>query len=59
MDKETTKLCVVFDGSAKELNQCSPNECHEKGPNLIPHIFNILLRFHTYLVGIIADIEKA
>ena len=58
-DKETTKLHVVFDGSVKELNQCSLNECLEKGPNLIPHIFNILLRFRTYLVGIIADIEKA
>ena len=26
---------------------------------MIPHIFNILLRFQTYPVDIIADIEKA
>ena len=49
----------MFDGSAKDQNQCSLNDCLEKGPNLIPHIFNILLRFQTYPVGIIADIEKA
>ena len=59
-DKETTKLHMVFDGSAKaNQGEFSLNECLEKGPNMTPHIFDILLRFRSHKVGIIADIEKA
>ena len=56
-DKQTTKLHVVFDGSA-EANQgdFSLNECLEKGPNLTPYI---LLRCRSHPISIIADIEKA
>jgi len=59
-DKQTTKLRVVFDGSAKDKKESfSLNDCLEKGPNLTPHIFDILLRFRSHLVGLVADIEKA
>ena len=59
-DKETTKLRVVFDGSARvSQGELSLNECLEKGQNMTPHIFEILLRFRSHLIGIIADIEKA
>ena len=59
-DKETTKLRVVFDGSARaSQGDLSLNECLEKGQNMTPHIFEILLRFRSHLIGIIADIEKA
>ena len=39
--------------------ELSLNECLEKGQNMTPHIFEILLRFRSHLIGIIADIEKA
>lgn len=59
-DKETTKLRVVFDGSAKdELKDPSLNDCLVKGPNTTPHIFDILLKFRAYPIGIATDVEKA
>ena len=59
-DKETTKLRVVFDGSAKDgVKDLSLNDCLEKGPNTTPHIFDILLKFRSYPIGIVADVEKA
>ena len=45
-DKDTTKLRIVFDGSARsEKRHHSINDCLEKGPNLTPLIFDVLLRF--------------
>ena len=35
------------------------NDCLEKGPNGIPHIFNLLLNFRSHPIGLTADIEKA
>ncbi|CAB3999250.1 Hypothetical predicted protein [Paramuricea clavata] len=59
-DKETTKLRVVFDGSA-EPNEESPsiNECLEKGRNLVPNLFDTVIKFRSHPIGIVADIEKA
>ena len=38
-DKVTTRLRVVFDGSAKGgLKDLSLNDCLEKGPNTVPRI---------------------
>lgn len=54
-EKQTTKLRVVYDGSAK-TNGPSLNECLHTGPNFGQHILQILLRFWTHRV---ADIEKA
>ena len=43
-DKDTTKLCIVFDGSAQY--KYSLNNCLEQlFLNLAPHIFSVLLRF--------------
>ena len=59
-DKATTKLRIVFDGSAKaNPNLFSLNDCLEKGPNLTPLIFDVLLKFREHKIGITADIEKA
>ena len=59
-DKETTKLRVVFDGSAKATkDDVSLNDCLEKGPNLVPHLFDAVIKFRGYPIGIVADIEKA
>ncbi|XP_078364115.1 uncharacterized protein LOC144648427 [Oculina patagonica] len=59
-DRETTKLRVVFDGSAKsDKSTASINECLEKGPNLVPHLFDIVVKFRGYPFAVVADIEKA
>ena len=59
-DKETTKLRIVFNGSAKvDKDSFSLNDCLNKGPNRIPHIFDMMIKFRSYPIGITADIEKA
>jgi len=40
IDKETTKLCIAFDGSAHDHNSCPLNDCLEKGPNLTLHVLD-------------------
>ena len=57
-DRETTKLRVVYNGSAKTRSP-SLNECLYKGENMNPLLFDILLRFRTYPVALSADIEAA
>ena len=58
--RQTTKLRVVFDGSAKASNDdLSLNDCLQKGPNLVPHLFDTVIKFRGYPIGIITDIEKA
>ena len=45
-DRETTKVRVVYDGSAKaSKEELSLNDCLETGDNYIPHIFDMLARF--------------
>ena len=59
-DHETTKLRIVFDGSAKsEPNQLSLNDCLQLGENYMPSLFDTLLRFRVHAVAMTADIEKA
>ena len=59
-DRQTTKLRDVFDGSAKSSNDdLSLNDCLQKGPSLVPHLFDTVIKFRGYPIGIIADIEKA
>ena len=57
-DKDTTKLRIVFDASAKTFGP-SLNECLYKGPQLTPLVFDILLRFRAQVIALTADIEKA
>ena len=59
-NRATTKLCIVFDASPKfNKSSFSLNDCLEKGPNGIPHLFDILLKFRSKLIALVADIEKA
>ena len=59
-DKETSKVRVVFDGSARpSKDDLSLNECLEKGPNLVPNLFDTIVKFRGYPVGLVADVEKA
>ena len=57
-DKDTTKLRIVFDASAKTFGP-SLNECLYKGPQLSPLVFDILLRFKAQVIALTDDIEKA
>ena len=59
-DRETTKVRVVYDGSAKASEkERSLNDCLQTGPNLLPHVFNMIANFRKNIVGLTADIEKA
>ena len=58
--RQTTKIRIVYDGSAKGIHDaCSLNDCLQTGPNFIPKLFNTLIKFRTYPVALVADIEKA
>ena len=57
-DKETTKVRVVYDASARS-NGPSLNDCLHTGPKFNQKILEILLRFQSYPIALVADIEKA
>ena len=56
--KDGKKIRIVFDGSAK-MEGPSINDSLYKGPCLLTSIYDILLRFRLYPIGIIADIRQA
>ena len=59
-DKSTTKVRIVFNGSAKsKKEELSINDCLERGPNIMPSLFDILVRFRSNPYAVVADIEKA
>ena len=59
-DRTTTKLRVVYDGSATtSARKYSLNDCLETGPNYIPHLFSMMVKFRVHRVALVADIEKA
>ena len=59
-DRETTKLRIVYDGSAKPPERThSLNDCLETGPNYTPQLFDTLVNFRWHKIGLTADIEKA
>ena len=59
-DKVTTKLRVAYDGSATtDTREHSLNDCLFAGPNYIPQIFDILVKFRKNRIGLVADIEQA
>ena len=57
-DKSTTKLRIVCDASARSTGP-SLNEYLYTGPPLHKKIFDLLLRFRTQPIALVADIEKA
>ena len=59
-EKPTTKLRIVFDGSAKTRKENpSINECLFKGKTMLPELAGILLRSRTGKILLTGDIEKA
>ena len=55
----STKVRPVFDASAAGRNGVSLNDCMEAGPNLMPSLPEILIRFRRRKIGLTADITKA
>ena len=58
-NRETTKVRIVFDGSPHSTNESSINDVLYSGPCLLPLIFDILIRFCTGKIGIVADVKQA
>ena len=54
----TTKIRVVFDGSAATTSGTSLNQSLLVGPTLQPTLNNLLLQFRTYPIALNADISK-
>ena len=54
----STKLRVVFDGSAASTSGISLNSSLMIGPTLHPTLGTILLKFRTYPIAITADVSK-
>ncbi|CAI6373964.1 unnamed protein product [Macrosiphum euphorbiae] len=57
-DSTTTKMRVVFDGSAASKSGLSLNDIMLRGPKMQPDIFNILLRFRLHRIALTADVKK-
>jgi len=57
--RETTKIRIVFDASARDTQDQSINNCLFEGTNLFPEILGILLRFRLRKYAFTGDIEKA
>ena len=59
-ERTTSKVRVVFDASCKsQSDELSLNDRLERGPNCIPLLFDVMVRFRVHTVALIADIEKA
>ena len=58
-DKETTKVRIVYDASAKNQHGISLNSCLYTGPCLLKTVAEIIARFRLFPVAVTADIEKA
>ena len=55
----STKVRPVFDASAKGYNGFSLNDCVHTGPNLLPDLVALLIRFRRWKVALTADVVKA
>lgn len=58
LDSLTTKIRVVFDGSAKTSTGISINDIQMIGPTLQEDLFTILVRFRLHSFVISADIKQ-
>lgn len=57
-DSITTKVRVVFDGSAPTSSGLSHNDILNRGPKVHPDLIGIVLRFRIHAVVITADVAK-
>ena len=54
----TTPIRNVMNASQKDSNGLTLNSCQETGPNLIPDLLGLALRFRNNPVAFIADVSK-
>ncbi|XP_062541022.1 uncharacterized protein LOC134209057 [Armigeres subalbatus] len=54
----TTKVRVVFDGSAKTSTNYSLNDALLAGPNIQDDLLDLMLRFRKHAVALVADVTK-
>ena len=60
LDRETTKVRMVFDGSARSNKQVlSLNDHLETGVNYMPLLFDTVIRLKSHPIALAANIEKA
>ena len=57
--KQTTKVRVVYDASAKKSGGPSLNDCLYSGPPLSETIADVLVRFRCHKTALVGDLEKA
>ena len=57
LDKETSKLRVVFDSAAKYKGIC-PNDALEKGPNYTNSLFRCFLKWRMQKIAVCGDMSK-
>ena len=57
-DKDTTKVRIIYNASAKNSSGTSLNSCLYPGPCLLKTVAEILARFRLYPIALRADIEK-
>ena len=55
-NRETTKFRIVYDGSS---GKPSINDCLDRGENLIPLMFDVLLQSRVHKVPLTSDIREA
>ncbi|XP_035216538.1 uncharacterized protein LOC118189930 [Stegodyphus dumicola] len=58
-ENSTKRVRPVFDGSAREKNSPSINDCMEKGPNTVELIPAVMNRFRLKKIGVVANIRRA
>lgn len=59
-DKQSSKVRIVYDGSAKANRESSSlNQCLKPGPSLVNNLVAVLLMFRMFLIGVVADICQA
>ena len=56
-DKSTSRVRIVYDASAKR-DDPSLNDCLETGPNTLPQIIDILLRFRLNKIVLKTGVYK-
>lgn len=57
-DKLTSKIRVVFDGSAKNSHGISLNDTLMVGPTIQDDLFSINIRFRSFPYALTTDLEK-
>nr|XP_049692272.1 uncharacterized protein LOC126053679 [Helicoverpa armigera] len=57
-DKQTTKVRIVLDASAKSHNGVSLNDLLHTGPNLQADIFLLLLDFRLFPIAVTSDLKQ-